>query len=189
MRTYRVTVVVVLLAISMLTWAQAPAGPPKPAPEMKRVGYFLGDWKSAGTMQASPFGPAGKFSGKEHNEWFPGDFFLVTHGDATMAGMGPMKELAVMGYDAEKKMYTYHAINSMGEAEDSRGTVTGPDWTWINDSTMKGKTYKNRFSMHEDSASAYTMKFEMSEDGGKTWKMMMEGKATKAAAAAKAPAK
>ncbi len=156
---------------------------PQPAPELKRLAYFAGDWTSAGTLEASAFGPAGKFSGKEHNEWFAGKFFLVSRGDTSMGGM-PIRELAVFGYDADKKMYTYHAVNSMGEAEDSAGTVNGADWTWTNDSTMKGKTYKNKFTIHEDSPTAYSMKFDMSDDGGATWKTVMEGKVTKAAKAA-----
>jgi hypothetical protein len=69
----------------------------------------------------------------------------------------------------------------MGEAESSTGTVNGPDWTWTNDSTRKGKTYKDKFTMHEESPTSYTMKFEESSDDGKTWKTLMEGKATKMA--------
>lgn len=167
------------------TAAPAAAAPqmPQPAPELKRLAYFAGDWASAGTLHESPFGPAGKFSGKEHNEWFAGKFFLVSRGDVTMGGM-LIKELAIFGYNAEKKVYTYRAVNSMGEAEDSAGTVNGADWTWTSDSTMKGKTYKNKFTLHEDSPTAYGMKFDMSDDGGKTWKTVMEGKVTKAVKAA-----
>jgi len=155
---------------------------PKPAPELGRLAYFAGNWTSEGTMQPSPFGAGGKFSGKEHDEWFPGKFFLVSHADSTMPGMGPMKEMAIFGYDPEKKVYTYHAINSMGEAETYTGTVKDKDWTWDNKSAFQGKTYNNRFSLHEDSPTAYTMKFDMSDDGGKTWKTAMDGKAKKAAA-------
>jgi uncharacterized protein DUF1579 len=155
---------------------------PQPPAELKRLAYYAGDWTSTGTMQASEMGPAGTFKGKEHNEWFPGKFFLVSHGDGTMVGMGSMKEMAIFGYNTDKKMYTYHAINSMGEAEDATGTVNGADWTWTSDSTVKGKSYKTKFTVHEDSPTAYTMKFDMSSDGGKTWKTAFDGKATKAAA-------
>ena len=153
---------------------------PQPAPELKRLAYYAGDWSSEGTMQASEFGPGGAFNGKEHNEWFPGKFFLLSHGDATMAGMGAMKELAIFGYNPEKKVYTYHSISSMGESEDSTGTVSGADWTWTSDSTVKGKAYKSKFTIHEESPTVYTLKFDMSSDGGKSWKTIMEGKATKA---------
>jgi hypothetical protein len=165
--------------------AQKAPPAPKPGPELNRLAYFAGNWTSTGTMQPGDFGPGGKFTGKEHNEWFPGKFFLVSHADGNGA-MGPMKELSIFGYDPEHKVYTYHAINSMGEAESFTGTVKGSDWTWTSDATIKGKTMKMRFLLHEDSATAYSMSFEASTDGGKTWNKMMDGKATKAAAAAAA---
>ena len=152
---------------------------PKPSPELERLGYLVGDWTSQGTIQPSPSGPGGKFSGSVHNEWYPGGFFLMTKGEMTMSGMGAVKELAIFGYDPEKKVYTYHGINSVGEALTSTGTVSGADWTWTNETTVKGKTYKNKFTVHEESPTSYTMKLDISEDGGKTWKTVMDGKATK----------
>src|SRR5205085_7782061 len=94
-----------------------------------------------------------------------------------MGAMGKMQELAYFGYDKEKGVYTYTAINSAGMKEESTGVVNGPDWTWSNDMPMGGKTYKAKFTIHEDSASAYTMKYDLSEDGGNTWKTVMTGKA------------
>jgi hypothetical protein len=157
---------------------------PKPGPEVQRLAYFLGTWKTEGTMEASDFGPGGKFTGTDHNEWFPGGFFLVTHSDGSMGAMGKMKEMATMGYDTNKKAYTYHAVNSMGEEESSAGTVKGSDWDWRSDDFINGKPVKGHFTIHEDSPTSYSMKFEGSSDGGKTWKTIMTAKATKAAAAA-----
>jgi len=166
--------------------AAAPAGAPQmpqPAPELKRFNYFVGDWTTEGTMEPGPFGPGGKFAGKDHFSWF-GRYFLVSNSTSTMAGMGNMKEMALFGYDTEKKAYTYHAVSTMGgDAEESSGTVNGADWTWTNDVKMNGKTWKNKFVLHEDSPTHYTMKLEYSEDGGKTWKPGMTASATKAAAA------
>ena len=165
--------------------APAPQAP-KPAPEVKRLAYLVGNWTSEGTMQPGPFGPGGKWTGRERNEWMQGGFFVVSNGQMTApAPMGTGKGMAIFGYNADKKMYTYNGFNSWGEAEYSTGTVNGADWTWTSDSSFMGQPYKARFSMHEDSPTAYTMKFEMSNDGGKTWKMMMDGKAKKAGAAAK----
>lgn len=39
--------------------------------------------------------------------------------------MGPIKEVAVMGYDAKSKRYTYDAYNSMGEHDTSAGSISG----------------------------------------------------------------
>jgi hypothetical protein len=107
-----------------------------------------------------------------------GNFFLVEHSDLDMTGMGKMKELAVMGYDSDRKVYTYTAFNSMGEAESATGTVDGDTWTWNSDEHMGGMTMKGRFTMKVLSPTAYTMKFELSQDGTK-FMTAMEGKATK----------
>ncbi len=107
-----------------------------------------------------------------------GNFFLVEHGVFDMGQMGKAKELAILGYDADRKVYTYHAFNSMGEAESSTGTVDGDTWTWTSDENMGGKMMKGRFTMKVLSPTSYTMKFEMSPDGT-NWMTGMEGKATK----------
>ena len=157
--------------------AQAPPPMPKPGPAHKRIGYFVGKWTSEGEMKQSPFGPAGKYTGTDRSEWFPGGFFLVLHSDEK-GPLGEFKALAVMGYNPDEKVYTYNAFNSMGMAESSRGTVQGDTWTWLSESKMGGKMTKSRFTIKEVSPTSYTYKFDTSSDG-KTWTNIMEGKATK----------
>ena len=60
----------------------------------------------------------------------------------------------------------------------SKGTIEGDTWTWTNEPKMGGKTMKMRFIMKIISATSYTFKFDMSEDGVH-WNTSMEGKATK----------
>jgi len=42
--------------------------------------------------------------------------------------MGKFKELAVLGYDPDRKVYTYQAYNSIGQDETSTGSVDGDSW-------------------------------------------------------------
>lgn len=162
-----------VLACGLL--AQAPQMP-KLGPEHKRLGYFLGQWSSEAEMKQSPFGPAGKMSFKERNEWFPGGFFVVSH--SSMKGpMGEGTGLAIMGYDADTKAYTYTAINSMGMAETSKGTVQGDTWNWTSEYKVAGKPVKTRFMIKELPPNSYSYKWELME--GKTWTTIMEGKAAK----------
>ncbi len=163
----------VLMAVS----AHAQMGQ-TPAPELKKLDFMAGDWKSEGTMNPGPGMPGGKFAITSHSEWMDGNFFLVEHSDADMASMGKFKELAVLGYDSDRKVYTYTAFNSMGQAESSAGTVDGDTWTWLSDEHFGGTTMKGRFSMKVLSPTAYSMKFELSPDG-KDWTTAMEGKSTK----------
>jgi Protein of unknown function (DUF1579) len=161
--------------------AQNPPAPPKPAPELKKLDYFTGTWRLTGDMKASPFGPAGKMVGTEHNEWMQGGFFLLSHSDES-SPMGKAKGLAIFGYDSDGKAYTYQAYNSMGEAESARGTLEGNIWTWTNEMKMEGKVIRGRFTVKTTSPTAYDFKFEMAPEGG-DWTTVMEGKATKATTA------
>lgn len=166
--------------------AQTPPKKPTPDPAIKKLDYFSGTWKAEGDIKPSPYGPGGKFTSTEHNQWMPGGFFLVSHSDE-MSPMGPGKGLAIFGYDANDKVYTYHAYDSMGEAIDARGTVEGDTWTWTNEEKMEGKMMKGRYTAKVNSPTSYNFKFEMQPEGG-PWATVMEGKATKGAAKP-APAK
>jgi hypothetical protein len=177
-----VSALLITLFCAALAAAQNPPAPPKPAPELKKLDYFTGTWNLAGDMKASPFGPAGKMVGTEHNQWMEGGFFLLSHADET-SPMGKAKGLAIFGYDTNGKVYTYQAYNSMGESENARGTLEGNIWTWTNEMKMEGKVMRGRFTVKTTSPTAYDYKFEMAPEGG-DWSTVMEGKATKAAAAA-----
>lgn len=157
--------------------AQDASQMPKPGPEQKRLQYFVGTWNSEYVLKPGPMGPGGKMTNTDHSQMMPGGFFVVTHTDGKGA-MGELNELAVMGYNAEAKAYTYDAYNNFGEAEHFTGTVQGDTWTWMSESKMGGKPTKMRFTAKEVSPTMYTMKLEVGSDGG--WTTVMEGKATKA---------
>lgn len=159
----------------------------KPGPEVKKLAYFIGTWHMEGDMKASPFGPAGKFSGDETDSWGPGRFFVVGRSNGTTP-MGKQSTLSVMGWDAQKKTYTFHEYNSMGMADVATGTYENNTWTWSDEMNMGGKNIKGHFIIKEEGADAFSFKWETSTDGG-PWETMMEGKAEKKAAAAKTEAK
>lgn len=187
----RLVIAALVIALAVPALAQAPPAPPKPGPELQRLAYYLGTWTSTADMKPSPYGPGGKTTFTEHNEWFPGGFFLVTHSEGEMPGIGMTKGLATMGYDVGKKEYFYHAINSMGMAESAIGHVHGDTWTWLSEAPIGGKTYKNRFTVKEKTPASYDFKFEQSEDGVR-WNTIMEGTGHKQPAktgAKKAPEK
>ena len=166
-----------LLCAAFAAAQTQPQTPPKPGPEVKKLDYFAGNWKSEGDMKPSQFGPGGKFSATEKNEWMPGEFFLLSNADENTP-MGNGKGLAIFGYDTNEKVYTYQAYNSMGEAEHAKGTLSGDTWTWTNEEKMQGKVMRGRYVVKTLSPTSYTFKFEMAPEGG-DWATVMEGKATK----------
>lgn len=166
-----------IVCIACLVVAQAPPQMAKPSPEHKRLGYFTGRWQLEGETKPGPFGPGGKFTGIDHNDWMEGGFFLVSHSDFK-SPMGDGTGLAVFGYNLEEKAYTYNAFNSMGEAEHAEGKVEGDTWTWTSNENMGGKAMRGRFTVKESSPTSYTFKFEMAPDTG-DFSTIMEGKAIK----------
>ena len=172
----------VAIAVSSLLFAAAGSAQmarPTPAPELKKLEYFVGSWTTEADMKASPYGPGGKITGSDHIQWMEGNFFLIIHSKFSSASMGDGVEYAVMGYDSNKKQYTYESFSSMGEHDVATCTpdADGKTWTWYaapgDNSPMKW-----RFTETILSPSSYAMKFEMSQDGS-TWSGVMEGKATK----------
>jgi len=174
-------VCVVLLMLARVAVALAPQMP-KPGPEVKRLQYYVGTWKSEYELKPGPMGPGGKMTAIDQSHVMPGGFFVETRTDGKGA-MGVLKGLAIMGYDAREKVYTYDAFNNFGEADHFKGTVEGDTWTWTSESEMGGKQTKLRFTAKEVSPTLYTMKFEMATGGD--WTTVMEGKATKQAAKTK----
>jgi hypothetical protein len=158
--------------------APGPPQAPKLGPEEKRIGYFAGNWPSEGEMKESAFGPAGKATSTEHNEWLPGGIFLVFHaGFKALLGNG--KGLAVMGYDRGERVYTYDASNSIGMSGSVQGRCERrhPD---LDERVQDGgKPMKSRYSIKELSPKAYIYKEEWSPDD-KRWSTVEEGMATKA---------
>jgi len=172
---------VVALAVFVLATvvaAQNPPQPPKPGPELRRLDYWVGDWTTEFEMKASLFGLGGKTTGKVHEEWLPGGFFVVSRANWTGA-MGNSAELSVMGYNADEKVYTYYDFNGMGVAQYSKGTVNGDTWTFTSTVKMGDKKINNRFTVKELSPTSCSFKFETAPEGGE-WSTVMEGKSTKA---------
>ena len=167
---------VALVALTTAVAAQAPQAP-KPGAEQKRIGYFAGQWKFEGEAKPSPMGPGGKITSNETCEWFAGGFQLVCRSKGT-GPMGPATGQSVMGFDAGRKSYTFHAISSRGDVIFVRGNVDGKVWTWVDEVTMDGKPMKIRATVTEETPTSYSFKLEASMGGG-PMAVMEEGKATK----------
>jgi len=179
MRRSLVVAVGIVLA-SGLTLAQTPTEAPKPGPEHKKLGYFVGKWNTEAEMKANPFMPAGKMTSRDTCEWFDGGFAVVCKYDGK-GSMGPTKGLGILGYNADDKAYTYYGLDSGPTimASVPHGTLQAGTWVYSDESKMGGKMVKSRYTIKETSPSSYTFKWEMvGEDGA--WQTLSEGKATKA---------
>jgi hypothetical protein len=158
---------------------------PKPGPEHKKLGYFVGDWKMEGDMKPGPMGPGGKMTSTDNCSWFDGEYAVVCKSTGK-SPMGPVKGLGVMSYAPEDKQYTYFSVDNMGMGGHATGQVENDVWTYTDETKMGGRTFKGRYTMSDVKPDSYSFRYEMSEDGT-TWKTVMDGTtARQAKTAAKA---
>jgi len=168
---------IAIATILLIAAASAQPPAPKPGPEQKKLEYFTGNWTSEGESKPGPMGPGGKMSMNQEAKWMDGGFFVVIQSSYKTAE-GDGTATSFLGYDPQDKVYTYDEFNSVGEAVHAKGTVDGDTWTWTSDMKMGPQSAKGRFTEKILSPTAYTFKFDMSQDGTK-WDTVMDGKATK----------
>jgi len=148
----------------------------KPAPELSKLEFFAGDWKSEATVIGTPGKPS-KYTSTSHAEWMEGGFFLIEHWDFELDGVKG-KELSLKGYDPVREVYTYHAFTSHGESFYDTGRVEGGIWTWQREERSGAR---GRYTIKITSPASYSFRFEISRDGT-NWTPVMEGSALKTGA-------
>jgi hypothetical protein len=144
---------------------------PSPGPEHKKLESRVGKWEYEGEAQATPFGPAGKFSGVETSRMVLNGFFLENHWEDKSNTGYVAAGIVLTGYDAAKKSFADHAFENDGSATSSVVTIEGTSWKSEGNRTdREGKSYKTKWtsSVSEDGMTGKS-KSEYSTDDGKTW--------------------
>jgi hypothetical protein len=154
--------------------AQAPA----PAPEIAKLEYFAGTWKTEGEDQKGPFGPGGKMSGTEKCQWFDGRFAMVCRADLVTPG-GKGKSMSTFTYNAAKKTYSFDGIDSFGADISASGQFTGGAWHWTSvPARMSDGMYSVRYTVTPVSDREYTYTWEFAKNK-MAWQPGGTGRATK----------
>jgi hypothetical protein len=140
----------------------------------KKLGAFLGKWKSEGI-----FADGGKVTADLDCRWSPQGSYMVCEQAIKMAG-GNSRQLTVYSYSAKDGNYSFTTISNPG-AKPSSGTVQINGYAWIYSSSFEanGKTTQIRTTNLFPQPSLETFKVESSDDGGSTWKSILEGTAHK----------
>ena len=177
---YQSLLTVLALACASTLAAQNPPAPPQPGPEQQKLGFFAGRWNSAGELKPGPMGPGGKVTGTNVCEWFQGGFHLVCRSEGT-SPMGAMKSMGILGYDTDRKRYTYYGVDNsgMGAGDMAYGQVSGDTWTWEGETMMGGQAVKQRYVAKQLSPDSYSWEFSMSMAGG-PWTVGGTGTETRA---------
>ncbi|HVQ54562.1 MAG TPA: hypothetical protein VMT25_05250 [Thermoanaerobaculia bacterium] len=151
---------------------------PRPGPEVEKLSYFVGVWSSTGHMKPSPLGEGGDTRGRDSCGWMPGKFFVGCM-MLSESPMGRIQSEAIMGWDSDKKVYSWTSFDSTGRHETATGVFEKGVWTWSSDMKMGDKTMKTRYVISDTTPEGYAFRWETSADG-KEWKSLLEGQVTKA---------
>jgi hypothetical protein len=156
---------------------------PRPGPEVEKLSYFIGAWTSTGHIRPSPLGDGGDTKGRQSCGWMPGKFFVGCMIQSE-SPMGRVQTEGIMGWDPDKKVYSWTSFDSMGRRELATGTFENGVWTWSGETKLGDKMMKTRYVISDTTPEGYAVRWETSSDG-KDWKSMMESKVTKMQPAAK----
>jgi uncharacterized protein DUF1579 len=159
-------------AVLMLAAPQAQQAPPmpKPAPEMTQLDFFKGSWTCEGKTNASPMGPAGKFTSTANIQNNLGGFWQSGTIKGTMPNMPAMEGMFHATYDPSAKQFVMLWVDNMGGS--ARSTSSGwqqDSMIYEGDMSMPGqKPAKGRDTFTKSGAT--TMKH--------SWEVQMDGKWT-----------
>jgi len=170
---------VLAVLVCVVSLARAEDKAPRPGPEVERLGFFVGTWKTTGELKESPFMPAGKYTEKATCEWFSGKFAVICR----IKGKGPMgsmEGIGIMGWSSEEKAYVYYGVDNspMAWASVPKGTFADGVWTYDDESRMGGQMVKSRYVMKQNGKKAYTSTWSVLGADGK-WQAVMEATSTR----------
>lgn len=167
-----------ILLVTIATYAAVQPPMPAPGPEHKAISAFAGKWSFVGTVNEGPMGPGGPVTFTETCEMWEGGFALVCRSEGKNP-MGPIKAVAIMSYDTNRKTYTYYAVEPGMEPFMALGKNEGKNWNWKTESKMGDQTMTTAVTVTLPNPTTQTFDMKMSMDGGKTWTPVMSGKSTK----------
>lgn len=142
-----------------------------PNPEQKKLGVFLGKWHTTGDVAGPASFPAAKVDAIDTYEWYPGEFFLVHHADASV-GDDNIKSIEIIGYDSERQCYFASFFDSTGGVGVEEVRRDGNTWTWRGSNVMGVKEHRCIAVISSDGKTVRA-RHEKSDDG-KSWELWMD---------------
>ena len=156
--------------------AQSPA--PKPGPEHKKLEIWVGNWTYESENKATPYQPAGKFSGTAKVRPVLGGFFVEWRGEEK-GPSGTNRWLEIDGYDALNKKFMWNGFSSDGSFNTVTYTIEANTASYSGTLFQGEKQYKIRGSaVFAPDLMSFVEKREVSADG-KTWIPSFETKMKK----------
>lgn len=140
----------------------------------KKLGAFVGKWKTEGAFTSGQ-----KTSTTLECRWSPMGGFLVCEQLVNLGG-GEHRQFTAYSYDSKAGTYSYTTLSDPG-AKPTSGEVEikGNLWTYNSSFEAQGKKTLIRTTNEFTDSKTEIFKVTTSDDGGLTWKTVLEGKAQK----------
>ncbi len=141
----------------------------------KKLGAFLGKWQTEGAFTGSDT----KISSTLECRWSPQGTFLVCDQLVKLPG-GDHHQFTAYSYNTKDSAYSYVTIPDPGAKPNSgKVEIKGNVWTYSSSFENNGKTTQVRTTNEFTDPHTETFKTEFSDDGGASWKTILQGTAHK----------
>ena len=132
-----------LTCFAVLAHAQS-AQPPKPSPELRFLGYWVGKWSCEGINKVNNT----KTAGKSECEWFAGGVALVCQFHSTVP---EDRSVGVYGYNPVEKAYIHYSYSRQWLFPNvAKGQRTGATLTLTRDAYYQQKPAKFQSTYTQD---------------------------------------
>jgi hypothetical protein len=178
MKRIAIAAFVIVLVSAVAVWTQAPASAPKPAPELKKLAVYVGQWKYDGEYKPGLMGPAGKATGDATCEMILRGFFLEWRWREQVTTV-ETRGFEVISYDPVSKTYPSSAFGDDGSSSLGAYVLDGNISCYSGKLAVGGKQYLSKVSeVFAADSMSFMQKAEISSDGN-TWTPLFEAKFTK----------
>jgi hypothetical protein len=167
-----------VVALSTLALASDHLSVPVVAPEISRMGIWVGTWQSKTEVLTTPYSEASSETSEMTCSWSPHHGFILC--DHLMNGpAGISNSLSVYTYDEAGKSYKFFGVEKDSSPREVPMEVKGNVWTFGTEVQNQNKTIM--FLTSDEFVSDKVMRFrtEFSEDNGRNWRKLNQGELTK----------
>ena len=144
----------------------------KPGEKHESLKKLEGLWSGDEMMKASPMGPGGKTSGRMNFKMDLGGFFLFQDYAQQMGGKTTFEGRGIIGWDKRWNHYCWYWVDAMGvmPITPMRGNWEGNSLVFYEEGA------RARFTYRIDGRDSLSFTMEGSQDGGRTYAELLEGR-------------
>lgn len=136
----------------------------KPGPEMERLKFQIGTWKTIEKHESMPGFSGGEGKGTMTSRTGPGGLSLVSDYKSLAGPVGDFSGHGLTLWDAEDKVYKSYWVDSFSAGSmEMLGRWEGKDLVFSGQAKHMGKTYHMKEVYTDITPTSYTMKMYMGE--------------------------